>query len=45
MAAQLNNRSSVNEDYLKPISINHLYKKYPNGYVAIRDNSFSVGNQ
>jgi len=22
--------------------MNHLYKKYPNGYIAIRDNSFSV---
>ena len=38
-------REEVNHRYSSaqyPIVINHLYKKYPNGYVAIRDNSFAV---
>ena len=26
----------------KPIIVDSLYKKYPNGFVAIRDNSFIV---
>lgn len=26
----------------KPILVDNLYKKYPNGYVAIRDNSFII---
>jgi len=25
-----------------PIIVDSLYKKFPNGYVAIKDNSFSV---
>jgi ATP-binding cassette subfamily A (ABC1) protein 3 len=27
---------------VKPILVDNLYKKYPNGYVAIRDNSFII---
>lgn len=27
---------------MKSIVVNNLYKKYPNGYVAIRDNSFII---
>lgn len=26
----------------KPILVDNLYKKYPNGYIAIRDNSFII---
>ena len=28
----------------QPIIVDSLYKKYPNGYVAVRDNSFTVEN-
>lgn len=34
-------RDSVNLGQ-KPIVVEHLYKKYPNGYTAIKDNSFLV---
>jgi len=37
------NRNSVMDN--QPISIDHLYKKYPNGYVAIKDNSFQVAEK
>jgi len=28
----------------QPIIVDSLYKKYPNGFVAVRDNSFTVEN-
>ena len=34
------NRNSMIDNH--PIAISNLYKKYPNGYVAIKDNSFQV---
>lgn len=27
---------------MQPIIVDNLYKKYPNGFVAVRDNSFMI---